>query len=159
LNIFFPRKRRTKCIASRLLKEALVTHTHSLEIRRQVFGEVHEAVASTLNAMGAVYRDQGLASAAIDCFSQALQMYRQVHANDGGDNHPDCAMTMAAIRCVLQSLQEESAEEKEVIEPEPAQNEATRWLPPAAVPVDTNVISIEPAEGSDSCDDIDSARP
>jgi len=97
-----------------LLKEALVTHTHSLEIRRQVFGEVHEAVASTLNAMGAVYRDQGLASAAIDCFSQALQMYRQVHANDGGDNHPDCAMTMAAIRCVLQSLQEESAEEKEV---------------------------------------------
>jgi len=72
------------------LPGALDYHSQSLEMRRNIYGEVHSDVALSLNDLGKVYYMQRNLSKAIEYHTQSLEMRRKIH----GEEHPDVASSL-----------------------------------------------------------------
>jgi len=78
------------------LSRALDYHTRSLEMRKNIFGEEHPAVADSLNHLGNVYADQGEFQKAIDCYTRSLDLRR----SHFGEEHPDVARSLNSLGTV-----------------------------------------------------------
>jgi tetratricopeptide (TPR) repeat protein len=71
-------------------QQAIDYHERALAIYKQVYGEQHPAVATTLNNMGTAYNSLGDAKRALTYFQQALTIDKQI----SGEQHPDVAISL-----------------------------------------------------------------
>lgn len=68
-------------------------YDEALQIRQNLFGERHPEIASSLNALGGWYRDQGNLQLALEYAERALAMRRELF----GDHHPDIATSLGTV--------------------------------------------------------------
>ena len=63
-------------------EEALEMFKQSLEMRRQLFGQVHPSIALTLGELGKLYKEKGDFENSATYYSQALDMLHRLHGDD-----------------------------------------------------------------------------
>lgn len=62
--------------------EALEMFKQSLEMRRQLFGQVHPSIAVTLGELGKIYKEKGDFENSATHYLQALEMLQRLHGDD-----------------------------------------------------------------------------
>ncbi len=78
--------------------EAIELAEEALALRRQVYGDAHPDVATSMNNLALLYHTQGRYDGAESLYEEALALYRQVY----GDSHPDVAMGMNNLAALYQ---------------------------------------------------------
>ena len=82
--------------------QALAEYDTSRRIKIALAGDTHPEVASTLNAIGALYGAKGESERALAHFREALYIYR-LHSAELGEDDPDVVNTQRNIRLIEKS--------------------------------------------------------
>ncbi len=81
-------------------QEALKYQKQALEIRRQLFGELHPDTATSFNNVGSIYGDMGNHKEALKYQEQALEILRQLF----GEQHPNTATIITNVGSTYDNL-------------------------------------------------------
>jgi tetratricopeptide (TPR) repeat protein len=81
---------------------ARVFHQQALAIRKEIHGDKHPDVATSLDNLGHVYESLGEYPQAKHCYEQALTIRKGIH----GDKHPDVATSLNGLGLTLWHLGE-----------------------------------------------------
>jgi tetratricopeptide (TPR) repeat protein len=84
------------------LDEALAHHQAALAIWRELYGERHPDVATSLNNLGSLYSERGEHAQALEHYRRALNIRRELY----GERHPDVASSLNNLGFAYDNLGE-----------------------------------------------------